>query len=123
MAKVQLQGSARSRNPGFLGAFNVQTCACCGKKNIQARFLDCPDCLVPLDGQWPVEQKQLIRTYTGKDLGMQLQLDAQRLARYGWRLVNQSYGGQAGIGLVRAVAVGGRASRDAKQLTAVFERG
>lgn len=96
-------------------------CAACGAIYYLRRD-DCPKCHTPVAG-WPPEQKQLVRTYTGRQLDQDFQHDAAILAKAGWRVQSQNYGGMQGTATaVFGTAITQGVNRKAAQLTVVYQR-
>ncbi|MFI5272797.1 MAG: hypothetical protein ACHQ4H_07160 [Ktedonobacterales bacterium] len=80
---------------------------------------ECPTCLTPRGMAAPV-QKQLIRMYDKGDIDKEFRLDAGKLARAGWRVQSQSYGGQKRLGLPSAMAFGLASGRKPNEMTVIY---
>ena len=105
----------------------ARQCGVCGAITTQLQAPGCPTCLFRWDGVAPLNT-QAFRTYVATpttDVDTAFQAEAALMARAGWRVTSQAYGGQSGAGL--AVAAFGTwgglaASRKPTQMTVIYER-
>jgi hypothetical protein len=72
-----------------------------------------------------MQQQQIIKVYRGANMDRQFQHEAARLAQQGYIVQSQSYGGQKGVGVGKAVAFGAFSllgSRKPKEMTVIYVR-
>ena len=68
----------------------------------------------------PAPPEQMIKIYRGPDCAKHFQKEAKKLARKGWRVQSQTYGGQAKSGA--ALFIGLAAARKPNEMTVVYVR-
>ncbi|MBF6588930.1 MAG: hypothetical protein IVW57_00180 [Ktedonobacterales bacterium] len=84
----------------------------------------CAVCLTHLADGTPSDEGQVVRTYRGADVAKAMRAEAALMAKAGWRVQSQAYGGQqsAGMAVLAFGELGLGATRKPKEITVVYTR-